>query len=269
MAAFYWSTGPGSGGAITMHLTIVGEVSNLDVRSSAATMAQQVPVTGFQQCIPTQTVDCGPVPLNFLPLTAKGFGCGVSVMTQVPVAISPSPNDPTGPGPYCDILTAGGDFTYTTQPGGTGQPGPGSPGSPFGVGATPRDACNAAQNSSVLDLARSRFDYACQLSRSDQANSTAYFAAAGVMAAIAGGFIAAAAIATFWVVQLILAVLAAIAAAVALILTALALAAAADVSRDQQWMAAAQTLWRNAVASVKRACCPDWIIISTDDLTCP
>lgn len=267
MASFYWSNGPGSGGAITMHLTIVGEVSNLDVRSSPATMAQPVPVSGFQQCIPTQTVDCGPVPLSFLPLSAQGFGCGASQLAPVPVATSPSPNDPTGPSPYCDILTAGGDFTYTTQTGGTAQPGGGTPWTPFG-GTTPREACDAAQNSSALALARSRFDYACQLKRSDQANSTAYFAAAGVMAAIAGGFIAAAAIVEFWVAQLILAALAAIAAAVALILTALALAAAADANRDQQMMDAAQTLWRNTVASVKRACCPDWILISTDDLTC-
>src|SRR5436190_18345745 len=267
MAAFYWSNGPASGGAITMHLTIVGEVMTLDVRSSAQTMGQQVPVSGFQQCVPTQTVDCGPIPLSFLPLSAHGFGCGVSAMAPVPVAISPSPNDPTGPAPYCDVLTAGGDFTYTTA-GGTTQSGGSSPWTPFG-GTTPREACDAAQNSSALALARSRFDYACQLMRSDQANSTAYFAAAGVMAAIAGGFIAAAAIASFWVVQLILAALAAIAAAVALILTALAVAAAADVSRDQQWMADAQTLWRTTVASVKRACCPAWILISTDDLVCP
>jgi hypothetical protein len=269
MAAFYWSNGPASGGAVTMHLTVVGEVSNLDVRSSPATMGQPVPVSGFQQCIPTQTVDCGPVPLQFLPLTANGFGCGASELAPVPVATSPSPNDSTGPGPYCDVLTAGGTFTYTTQPGGTAQPGGGSPGSPFGAGTTPRDACDAAQNSYVLDLARSRFNYACQLLRSDQANVGAYSAAAATAATIAGGFIAAAALVSFWVAQLILAALAAVAAAVAIIFTALAFAAAADVSRDQQWLAAAQTLWGNAIASVRRACCPAWIVIQTDDLSCP
>jgi hypothetical protein len=49
----------------------------------------------------------------------------------------------------------------------------------------------------------------------------------------------------------------------------LAAAAAANVGKDQQMLADALTIWRNAIASVRRACCPEWIVINTDDLVCP
>ena len=269
MATFYWNNGPSSGSLITMHLTIVGEVSVLHVTSSPATMggAQPVPVTDFHKCVPFQTVECGPVPVQFLPLTANGLGCDGGSQLPVPSATSASPLDPTGPGPFCDALTAGGTFTYT-QPGGTAQPGGAPAGAPSG-GDTPMAACDAAQHSSQLDLARNLFYSACQLLRFDQASVSAYSAAAGVAAALAGGLVAAAAASGNIYTLIAFAIAAAVAAAVALIFLALALAAAANVSRDQQILASAQTAWRNAIASVRRACCPAWIVISTDDLVCP
>jgi hypothetical protein len=269
MAAFYWSNGPSSGGAVTMYLTIVGEVRDLDVRSSPSTMAASVPVTGFQQCIPSQTVTCGPVPLQFLPLSANARGCGAPQIEPVPTAVSASPGDPTGPGPFCDALTAGGMYTYTT-PGGSTQPGGGGgpTGGPGAAPASPREACDAAQNSALLDLARARFNYACLWLRADQANFTAYTAGATAAWGVAGG-LAAAAASTPWPANLVLAILAVIAAAIALALTLLAAFAASAVSQDLQRLMDAQTIWRNAIAAVRRACCPAWIVIQTDDLVCP
>jgi hypothetical protein len=104
---------------------------------------------------------------------------------------------------------------------------------PTGGATTPMDACTAAQNSSLLDLAHSRFDTACQWLRSDQANAAAYGVAAGVAGALAAALITAAVEAGFWVAQLILAVLAAIAAAVALAFTILAIDAAANIGRTR------------------------------------
>ncbi len=268
MAAFYWNTGPSQGsGLVLMELTIVGEIKDLHVTSSPATMSAPVTVTGFQECIPSQTVECGPVPGQFLPLTARGLACPGSIEPVQP-SISPSPLDPGGIGPWCHLLADAGPITLT-QPGGTGMTGGGPAGMPTGGATTPMDACAAAQNSSLLDLAHSRFDTACQWLRSDQANAAALGVAAGVAGGIAAALIGAAAAAGFWVAQLILIALAAIAAAVALALTILAIDAAANIGRDQRMLADAQTIWRNAIAAVKSACCPDWIVINTDDLVCP
>ncbi|MGA8925732.1 MAG: hypothetical protein WB462_05875 [Solirubrobacterales bacterium] len=276
MATFFWNRGPDDGTLVTMYLTIAGEVSTLDVRSRPIMMMTvPVPTPDFQQCIPLQTVACGPVPLDFLPLTATGRGCdGGAQVEPVPSATSPSPLDPGGPGPWCDILTAGGTYTYTTtQPGGTAQPGglAGALGLSGLLGdggpTTPRAACDAAQNSSLLTGARNQFEYFCLLLRSDEAMSTAFFAAAGTAAAIAG-VIAGVASAAPYPANVILALVAATFAAAALILTLLAFQFVANASRDRQMMALAQTAWRNAVAAVKLACCPDWITIGTDDLVC-
>jgi hypothetical protein len=267
MAAFYWNTGQSTNsGLVFMELTIVGEIKDLQVTSSPATMSAPVTVTGFQECIPSQIVECGPVPTQFLPLTARGLPCPGSIEPVQP-SVSPSPLDPGGIGPWCHLLADAGPITLT-QPGGTGMTGGGPAGMPTG-GATPMDACAAAQNSSLLDLAHSRFDTACQWLRSDQANAAAYGVAAGAAAAVCAALIVAAVEAGFWVAQLILAVLAAIAGAVALAFTILAADAAANIGRDQRMLADAQAIWRDAIASVRSACCPDWIVINTDDLVCP
>jgi len=258
MAGFFWSNGPAQGSAQTMLLTIVGEVGMLQVTSSAQSGNQPIPVQNFQQCIPTQSVVCGPVPLSFLPLTASGTGCAPvgQIPTMVPMATSASPTDPnmTGVNPFCDALTAGG-IAFTTPDGG-------------GSATTPKELCDAAQNSSALSEARSAFEFACEMLRSDQANVTAFVGAAAAAAAVCAALIAAAVVVANWIAQLVLAIAAVVAGAIALIFSMLAAQAASDVSMDEDLLDSAQKAWESAVAAVKKACCPAWITVNTADLVC-
>jgi hypothetical protein len=259
MAAFYWSNGPNQGSSQVMLLTIVGEVGVLQVTSSAQSGNQLVPVQNFQPCIQTQTVECGPVPLGFLPLTANGTACVAAGQTPpiVPQATSASPTDPSpnGPNPFCPALTAGGT-AFTTPDGG-------------GSATTPKALCDAAQKSSALSVARSSFDSACGTLRSDQANVAAYTVVAANAQALAGGLTAAAlASGVAWYVGLVLGILATIAGAIAIAFMVLAAQAASRVASDESLLDSAQQAWESAVAAVRAACCPAWITVNTADLVC-
>lgn len=262
MAAFYWSIGPAVGGGQMMALTIVGEVYFLQVTSSAATMNQPLAVPDFKTCIASQTLEIGPVPLSFLPLTASGTGCAAPGQTPptVPAATSPSPTDPntTGPNPFCDALTHGGTVDTTSGGGGS-----------IMTPQSPKELCDAAQNSPALSFARHLFEDACADLRKDQANVAAYAGVAAAAAAVAAAFIAAAVAVEFWVDQLVFAALAAIFGGIALAFSILSAQAASQVSGDESFMDKAQMAWESAVAAVRTACCPAWITITTADLVCP
>ncbi|MBZ5625230.1 MAG: hypothetical protein LAQ69_41990 [Acidobacteriia bacterium] len=263
MAAFYWSIGQVVGGSQTMILTIVGEVIDLQVTSRPELGNQPVPFQGFQACIPTQNVTCGPVPLTWLPLTANGYLCAgagqtTSSMLPVPSATSQSPTDPNpnGPSPFCDAQTHGGIF-YTTPTGG-------------GSATNPPDPCDAAQKSPALSAARSYYEYACGLLRSDQANVTVYTGIAAAAQAAAIGFTAAAAASgILWYVAAVFAVIAMIFGAIALLFSLLAAQASIDLGLDETRLDLAQKAWESAIAAVRTACCPALITISTADLVCP
>jgi len=262
MATFYWSNGQAQGGVQTMLLTIVGEVKDLWVTStpSPGTSVQRVPVQGFQECIPMQTVTCGPVPVSFLPLVASGTGCpapGQATGFYLPTAVSASPNDPIGPGPFCDALTAGG-IAYTTPGGGGGGPPP----------QTVHEKCDAAQNSAQLQAVRDWFTYWCSALRTDQSAVSAYVGAAATAAAIGAGFLAAA-IAAGWPAVVVFAILASVCFALALVFSILAALAGVDVGIDESGLASAQQSWQQLIAAVRKSCCPAWITISTNDLVCP
>lgn len=259
MAAFYWSIGPAQGSAQIMLLTIVGEVTGLQVTSRSDLGNQPVPVQGFQPCIPTQTVPCGPVPLVWLPLTANAFVCGAAGDTPqiVPTATSPSPTDPNtnGANPFCAALTSGG--TVLTTPGGGGS------------ATTPKDMCDAAQNSAALTAARTAFESACGMLRSDQANAAVYvgLAAAFEGAAVTFTIASAATGLAFWV-AIAFAILAIIFGGLAILFSALAGEAASRVASDESLLDSAQKAWESAIAAVRNACCPAWITINTADLVC-
>src|SRR5258708_3733230 len=220
---------------------------------------QPVPVQGFQPCITTQTVVCGPVPLNWLPLSANGFSCVPAGQTPqiVPAATSASPTDPStnGPNPFCDALTKGG-IVFTTPDGG-------------GSVTTPKEKCDAAQNSPALSSARSAYDSACAMLRSDQASQAVYTGLGAAMQGVAGGFTAAAfASGIAWFVALVFAILATIFGALAIVFFVLAGQAANRVGVDESLLDSAQQAWESAVAAVRAACCPACITINTADLVC-
>ena len=260
MAAFFWSIGPSNGSLQIMELTIVGEVTNLLVTSSAQSLNQPIAVPDFKPCIPTQTVACGPVPLSFLPLTANAFLCGAlegQPPNTVPSATSQSPTDPipVGSNPFCPALTSGGTVTTTFGGGGSTM--------------TPQEMCAAAQNSAALSTARSAFVSACAMLRMDQANVTADAGAAAALQAAAGAAAAASAIASLaWFVALAFGIVATILGGLAIVFSILAGEAAKHVGIDESLMDSAQQAWESAVAAVRTACCPGWITINTADLVC-
>jgi hypothetical protein len=250
MPSFSWNKGPGSGTIVTMYLTITGEVSSVTVTSSDATLHQLVQVQGFQACIPySQTLQCGPVPLQFLPLTATGFGCPGDSESIVPPAISPSPDD-TGLGPnlFCDVLPPG---PIDTTPGGGGSV------------MSPQEKCAAAQKSSALTAARTSYESACGMLRSDQAMVSFYIGAAAAATATLTALVAIAAIPMPIYVSAIIWTLITIVSALAIAFTVLAAQAASRVGSDETILDMAQQAWEAAVAAVKTACCP------TADLVCP
>jgi len=239
-----------------MYLTIIGEVSSVTVTSSAATLHQLVQVKGFQACIPySQTLECGPVPSNFLPLTATGFGCPGDSESIVPSATSPSPDDPSpnGPNIFCDVLSSG---TIDTTPGGGGSV------------TSPQEKCAAAQKSSALSAARSSYESACAMLRSDQALVTVYIGAAAAATATLAALVALAAIPVPWVVSIIIWTLITVASALAIAFSVLAAQTASRVGSDESILDMAQQAWEAAVAAVRTACCPAWITINTADLVC-
>jgi hypothetical protein len=263
MAGFFWTIGPAVGGGQMMSLTIAGEVGFLQVTSSASSGYQVVAVPDFKPCIPGQTVEIGPVPLSFLPLTANGTGCvpAGQMPPMVPTATSQSPTDPntTGPNPFCDALTHGGTVDTTSGGGGS-----------IMTPQSPKELCDAAQNSAALSAARSSYVSACALLRRDQANLTAYLAVAAAAQGAAAGFTAAAfATGIAWYVALVFAILAIIFGAIAIAFFVLAGQAANDVGFDESLLDSAQKAWESAVAAVRAACCPAWITINTADLVCP
>lgn len=260
MAAFFWSIGPNNGSLQIMELTIVGEVTDLLVTSSAQSLNQPIAVPDFKPCVPSQTIQCGPVPLLFLPLSANGFLCGGpagQTPNTVPSATSPSPTDPntTGSNPFCAALTSGGTVLTTFDGGGST--------------TTPQEMCVAAQNSAALSAARSSFESACAMLRSDQANVTVYVGAAAATQAAAAAFTAAAfATGLAWFVALGFAIAASITGALAIIFSILAGQAASNVGADESLLDSAQKAWESGVAAVKSACCPAWITVNTADLVC-
>lgn len=259
MAGFYWNIGQAVGSEQTMMLTIVGEVINLHVTSSPELANLPVQVTGFTPCVPMQTVVCGPVPLDWLPLSASGYACGPDGQPQqmVPTATSASPTDPhtDGSNPFCDALTHGG-VILTTQDGG-------------GSAMTPKEKCDAAQHSPALSAARSAFDSACGTLRSDQSNVAVYTGLAAAMQAAAVAFtVAAVTTSAAWYVALVLGILATIFGALAITFAVLAGEAANRVAADEVLLDSAQQAWQSAIAAVRAACCSAWITINTNDLVC-
>ena len=261
MANFYWNIGSSQGQLVTMDLTIIGEVRDLIVTGTGTvpTMPVTLPIPlTFQPCIQYEVVEFGPLSPSLLPLTARGTDCALGSIVQSP--LSPSPGDLGGPGPFCEVLPPVPPIGFTTVGGGGG--GGGAP-------PTPQDKCFAAQHSPLLDSARNLFTTACGMYRTDQALAALYgglaFAAWQVAAGLASG---AAAAGITWV-GLGFAIAASVVTCIAAVFAALAGHAVANFSADLGLMDLAQTLWHNAIASVKMACCPAWISISTADLTCP
>jgi hypothetical protein len=124
-------------------------------------------------------------------------------------------------------------------------------------------------NSPLLDSARANFDMWCAQLRTDNLKVSVYAASAGAAAGLAGIFGAAAFASGNWVTGVILGAIATVLTAVAIAFLVLANQAASSAGLDLTFLNQAQQSWRNAIAAVKRACCPAWIVIDTNDLVCP
>jgi len=174
-----------------------------------------------------------------------------------PVTTSPSPDDPSpnGPNIFCDVLSSG---TIDTTPGGGGSV------------TSPQEKCAAAQKSSALSAARSSYESACAMLRSDQALVTVSDTCGAAAAATAtlAALVALAAIPVPWVVSIIIWTLITVASALAIAFSVLAAQTASRVGSDESILDMAQQAWEAAVAAVRTACCPAWITINTADLVC-
>ena len=134
---------------------------------------------------------------------------------------------------------------------------------------TPKEKCDAAQNSPALSAARSAFVAACGTLRSEQSKVAVFTGLAAAMQAAAVAFtIAAATTSAAWYVALVLAILAVIFGALAITFAVLAGEAANRVAADETLLDSAQQAWESAVAAVRAACCSAWITINTADLVC-
>jgi hypothetical protein len=247
MSDFFWSRGPEAGGSsITMILTVVPNTQSVQVTSR---MGIALPVPGFSPCLATsQSLAVGPVPGDFLPMTAHGLSCpqGATPSRMLMPADSPAPTDAPGVGPFCSVLNS----------------------------TPPTLTCLSAQRSGVLDAARSSFNTACVASRADAANQASYSSASSDAAAIAGaligGAVAALAVPVYGEgVAALLVFLAVFFALLTIWFAALAAQAAASAGEDESRMLAAQNAFQQALNRIRTVCCPDWIYVNENDLTCP